>query len=162
MQISQTLIHVCFVHFLLFQVVLKNCHVLEFPGDLTVKRSSVVTAVTYLAAVVWVQSLAWELPHAGGAPPPIIYFCFRVQSIVQIQLKCVIHNVSCITFEIGAFYNLTHSDVRFKEASGKTSFSLLGFHGHVKTILCYCFKECQGHLVFTSQGSFSLSKELFQ
>ena len=35
--------------------------VLEFPGGLAVKDSAVVTAV------VWVQSLAWELPHAMGS-----------------------------------------------------------------------------------------------
>ena len=35
--------------------------VLEFPGGLAVKDSAVVTAV------VWVQPLAWELPHAMGS-----------------------------------------------------------------------------------------------
>ena len=38
--------------------------------EFQVKESSIVTAVAQVAAVVGVRSLAWEFPHATGAPPP--------------------------------------------------------------------------------------------
>ena len=33
-------------------------------------RIGVVTAKAQVATVVWVLSLAWELPHAAGVSPP--------------------------------------------------------------------------------------------
>ena len=44
----------------------KTGRVLEFPGGLAMKGSSIFTAVAQVTAEVWVQSLAWELLHAVG------------------------------------------------------------------------------------------------
>ena len=40
--------------------------VLEFPGGLAVQGSGIVSAVVWVTAVAWVQSLALELPHTVG------------------------------------------------------------------------------------------------
>lgn len=39
---------------------------MEFPVDSAGERSCIVTAMAHITAMVWVWSLAWELPHAAG------------------------------------------------------------------------------------------------
>ena len=48
-----------------FKVIVKSP---KFPGGALGQGSGAVTAVAQVAAMVQVRSLAWELPHAMGAP----------------------------------------------------------------------------------------------